>query len=265
MKKWVKIALWSLFLAAVVSALIIAQKTVQESLLTAPAVTVQVEGENAFLTQDEIVARLRKDNYLFSGQRVKDLNVEAIEKNIASMEEIKSVRVFTHLNGTWEIVVELKKPILRIYNKFGQDFFLDSDGTTVSSSREHIARVMIATGEIPDKLGQENVAKIINNDTLKTIRKIDDLYRISKYVCNDPLMQSLIGQIHLENNGDFVLIPLIGGQKIIFGSAYTDEEVKEKFEKLKIFYNEAIPFEGWNKYSEVSLKFKDQIVCKRKE
>ena len=33
--------------------------------------------------------------------------------------------------------------------------------------------------------------------------------------------------------GDFVLIPLVGGQKIIFGSAKTENEVKEKFEKLK--------------------------------
>jgi cell division protein FtsQ len=55
---------------------------------------------------------------------------------------------------------------------------------------------------------------------------------------------------------------LVGGQKIIFGSANSDEEVKDKFEKLKLFYKEAIPFEGWNKYEEISLKYKKQIVCK---
>ena len=78
-------------------------------------------------------------------------------------------------------------------------------------------------------------------------------------------MQSLIGQVHRESTGDFVLIPLVGDQKIIFGSAFSDDEVKEKFEKLKIFYKEAIPFEGWNKYSEISLKYDKQIVCKKKE
>jgi cell division protein FtsQ len=41
--------------------------------------------------------------------------------------------------------------------------------------------------------------------------------------------------------------------------------VREKFEKLKIFYREAIPYEGWDKYEEINLKFKRQIVCKKSE
>jgi cell division protein FtsQ len=127
----------------------------------------------------------------------------------------------------------------------------------------HTARVVVVTGYIPDKLNSISVPEIINNDSLKSIRKLDDVYRISNYVCKDPFLRSLVGQIHLKKNDDFVLIPLVGGQKIIFGSAHTDEEVKEKFDKLMIFYEEAIPFEGWNKYDEISLKYNRQIVGKK--
>jgi cell division protein FtsQ len=129
----------------------------------------------------------------------------------------------------------------------------------------YTARVVVVTGDIPDKMNSEPVSKIINNAFLKSNRKLDDLYRISHYVCNDQLFQALIGQIHRKKNGDFVLIPQVGGQKIIFGSALTDQEVSEKFRKLKVFYNEAIPYEGWNKYEEISLKYDKQIVCKKKE
>ena len=107
--------------------------------------------------------------------------------------------------------------------------------------------------------------EIINNDSLKSIKKLDDIYRISSYVCNDPLFRSLVGQVHLEKNGDFVLVPLVGGQKIIFGSAYSEREVREKFKKLRVFYKEAMPFKGWDTYLEINLKFGDQIVCKKKE
>jgi cell division protein FtsQ len=79
------------------------------------------------------------------------------------------------------------------------------------------------------------------------------------------LFRSLVGQIHLEKNGDFILVPLVGDQKIVFGSAYTEEEVTEKFKKLRVFYNEAMPYAGWLTYKEISLKFEDQIVCKKKE
>ena len=77
-------------------------------------------------------------------------------------------------------------------------------------------------------------------------------------------MHKLIGQIHLQKNGDFVLIPLLGDQKIIFGAAPTPELVQDKFERLKHFYKEALPHEGWNKYKEISVKYEGQIVCRKR-
>jgi cell division protein FtsQ len=71
--------------------------------------------------------------------------------------------------------------------------------------------------------------------------------------------------VHRVNSGDFVLVPQVGSHTIIFGSARSDEEVKEKMDKLKVFYQEGLPFEGWNKYETINLKFRNQIVCKKIE
>jgi len=263
--KWLKITGWSVFGVSVIVLLVMTQKVLKELPLQKPAIQISVEGENSFLTENELLSRLERNNLVFVNQRVRDLNPEKIERFIRKMEEVKNVTVYSSLSGNWNIEIELRRPIAHIFNLSGQSYFLDADGHTISSSSEHTARVLVVTGEIPDRYGSESVSDIINNDSLKTIRKLDDVYRISNYVCNDPLMRSLIGQIHRESNGDFVLIPLVGGQKIVFGSAFTEQDVAEKFEKLKIFYKEAIPFEGWNKYSEISLKYDKQIVCKKKE
>jgi cell division protein FtsQ len=69
--------------------------------------------------------------------------------------------------------------------------------------------------------------------------------------------------VYLENNGEFVLIPLVGEQKIIFGSAHSNQQVEDKFKRLKIFYEEGMPYEGWKKYSEINVKYDGQIVCRR--
>jgi len=74
----------------------------------------------------------------------------------------------------------------------------------------------------------------------------------------------LIGQVYLEKNGDFVLIPIIGDLKIIFGSAYSDDQVKDKFTRLKIFFKEGLPYEGWDKYSEINLIYNGQVVCRKR-
>jgi cell division protein FtsQ len=224
-----------------------------------------VNGENVFLTEDELFDRIKRQGFIYTEQKFEELKLAEIEGFITKMTEVKSAKVYADLGGKWNIDVKIRKPIARIYNNFGESFYLDELGFTMAPSYLHVARVVIVTGDIPDRKNSVSVDKIINNDTLKSIRKLDDIYRISKYVCNSPFLNAQIGQIHLDKYGDFVLIPQVGGQKIIFGTARNDEEVADKFKKLVIFYKEGLPFEGWNKYDEINLKYKKQIVCKKKE
>ncbi|MGJ8661759.1 MAG: hypothetical protein ACSHXL_06960, partial [Bacteroidota bacterium] len=137
-------------------------------------------------------------------------------------------------------------------------------GYTMHPSSAHTARVVVVNGFIPDKLNSPSVPELINNDSLKSIHKLDDVYRITNYVCNDPFLRAQVAQIHLDKKGDFVLVPQVGGNTIVFGTAYTDKEVSDKFEKLKVFYKHGLPFEGWNKYSEIILKYENQIIGKKK-
>lgn len=265
MRKWIKRALWMAFAIAVIVLMQMTQTAQADAILEEPDVLIHVNGENAFLTEDELKLRLKRKGFTFNGQLQKDLKVSAVEDFIRKMTEVKEVKVFTKIGSSWKIEVVVRKPIARIYNRYDETFYLDEDGFVMNSSALHTARVVVVTGFIKDRISSVSVPEIINNDTLKSIRKLDDVYRISNYVCNDPLMQSLIGQIHLKKNGDFVLIPLVGGQKIVFGTAKTDKEVNDKFKKLKIFYEEGIPYEGWDKYEEISLKYDNQIVCKTVE
>ena len=131
-------------------------------------------------------------------------------------------------------------------------------------SNLHTARVTVVTGDIPDKLNGPNVQAILENDEDRKKYALEDIFYITNHVASDPFFDALIAQVQLEKNGDFILVPQVGGHIINFGAAKNEEHVKTKFEKLKIFYTEGIPFEGWRKYSEISVKFDGQIVCKKK-
>lgn len=265
MKSWIKILLWFLFILSVVLLMFKVRYAQDEVQIALPDIFIQVNGENAFLTEDELLTRLRRKDLLYSDQQYKDLDISKIERFLTDMNEVKEAEIFTNIGDKWKIEVKLRKPIARILNNFGDDYYLDEDGSKMPLSLLFTSRIVIVTGDIPDRIDKESVTDIINNDSLKSIRKLDDIYRISHYVCNDQLLQSLIGQIHRKHNGDFVLIPQVGGQKIVFGTAFSDSEVEEKFRKLKVFYKEAIPYEGWNTYEEISLKYNKQIVCKKKK
>lgn len=262
-KKWLKRVLWAIFAVGSLVILVLVQGAQKSMVVAKPEIVIHVDGENAFLTEDELYDRLKRKGFFAPGQKHKDLNVSGIETFIREMSEVKEVKVFTGIGERWTIEVLMRKPIARIFNKYGESFYLDQDGFVMKVSDLHTARQVVVTGYISDRINSISVPEIINNDSLKSIRKLDDVYRISSYVCKDPFLRSLVGQIHLKKNGDFVLIPLVGGQKIIFGSANSDVEVKDKFDKLMIFYKEAIPYEGWNKYDEISLKYDKQIVGKK--
>ena len=265
MRKWVKISLWFLFFIGLIVLGVYIDKSLKKQLVPEPEIIVHVEGENAFITNTELLDILKMERLYFEGQTREQLNIEEIEATITSISQVKWAEVFRKIDGSWKIDVELRNPIARIYNSAGENFYLDDEGFAVEIIPSHTARVLVITGEIPDRITSVSVPEIINNDSLISILKLDDIYRISDYVCNDPLFRSLIGQAHLRKNGDFVLIPLVGDQKIIFGSARSTEDVEEKFKKLKIFYEEAMPYEGWDTYIEISLKYSDQVVCKKKE
>ena len=264
MKKWVKIVGWSFFGIGVLTLLSMVRNAQDMEIVRKPIIRITVAGEHNLLTQKELYTRLLRSNLFGDNIKWADLKVVEIEKALLQMPEIKEAHVFTNVGRDWTIDVTLRKPIARIYNLQGESYYLDAEGK-IMPVINNCARVVVVNGHIRDSKNSVSVSEIINNDSLISIRKIDDVYRISNYVCNDPLMQAQIAQIHLLKNGEFVLIPMVGGQKIVFGTANSDEEVKEKFEKLKIFYKEAIPYEGWNKYDEINLNFKDQIVCRKKE
>lgn len=265
MKLWLKITLWSTFGLAVIVLLLMTQQAQDDIPTDMPQIEVHVKGEAHFITEEEILQDLSFNKLWEKGMRSGDLPVGEIEAYLLGVSQVKEARVYRKLGGMWKIEVTTRTPIARIFNKYGDTYYLDDEGVIMEISELHAARVLVVTGEIPDRLEDENLSEIINNDSLKSIRKLDDIYRISNYVCNDPLFHSLIGQIHLSKNGDFVLTPLVGDQKIVFGSALTEKDVSDKFKKLEIFYKEAMPFEGWGTYTEISLKYEGQIVCKKKE
>jgi cell division protein FtsQ len=263
MKNWMKISLWILAAAGVVTILVFANNEENEKKYDIPEVSIHVDGD-AFLTEPELIDRLKLHRLIEQNQQVGNLNIRKIEYVISRMPEVKHVKVFKRIGNKWDLQLILRKPIARIFNKLGQSFYLDENGFMMNRSSLHTARVLVFSGFIKDHFSPNSIDKIINNDSLKSIRNLDDIYRISNYVCNDPILHKMIGQVYREKNGDFVLIPIVGDQKINLGTANSDADVKDKFERLLEFYKEAMPYEGWNKYSEISVKYEGQIVCRKR-
>jgi cell division protein FtsQ len=265
MKRFLKIALLVIIFGGTILLLIAANQKVCEQHMEKPLIELTVQDGIALLTENELLRELYALNLFQDSMKKSDLKITEIETYIEGMNEVLSADVYMELDQKWHINVHTRRPIARVIANDIDDFYIDNDYELMRLSPYAKPKILAFTGLeqlISVEMGYD---EIINNDSLKTKLKMDQIYRISSYVCNDAFYNAQIVQVHYTKTDGFVLIPRVGDHRIVFGAAESNEMVEDKFQKLTTFYDEVIPYEGWSKYESINLKFKDQIVAKKKE
>jgi cell division protein FtsQ len=179
------------------------------------------------------------------------LEVERMERVLEGDPFVKNADVYIDQNNQLHINIEQREPLVRVLDNNGNNYYLDAAGKKMPPSKNFAARVMVATG---------NISPYTPEFREKRKSSLKDLYNITQTLLADEFLKSFIQQIHVNNAGEFILVPLIGNQKIILGSA---KKLEDKLNRLKIFYKEGMPYEGWRKYETINLKYSGQVVCKR--
>lgn len=261
MKGKLKIAAWALFAGVVIAVLVMARKSQDEAIVQEPNVSISVVDENAFLTENELLVRLKRLNLFYPNQLMKNLNTTAIEEHIRKMHEVEEVNVYKQLGGNWGIQLKVRQPYARVFNQYGESFYVDSKGATMDPSPNFTARILVFTGNIKDKSDTLTVADIEANPKLKRERSLDEIFRIAKVIHQNPFLTAQVSQVHRDRWGDFILIPRVGAQRIVLGPAPSEKDVNEKLKKLIVFYTNGLPYVGWNKYKTINLKYRNQVVC----
>ncbi|MBC8265948.1 MAG: hypothetical protein H8E84_03190 [Flavobacteriales bacterium] len=240
MKKIFNILSWLMLIAVIV--LLMAFSVESQKRVDCENFNVVVESSENNFVNENIINKLLKDKNLHPlGKKKMEISIEGIEKNIANHSCIKEVNVFSDIAGNVKVEILQRRPIARVITN-NDSFYIDGDGMKMPISNIFTARTLVITGKI--------------NFTEK-----GELYSLVKFIDENPFWKAQIMQIHGEDNGDFTFIPRVGYQQIVFGKAVN---IDEKFSKLKLFYQKGISKKGWNNYSHINLKFKNQLVCTKK-
>lgn len=261
MKKWVKNTIWVAFFALVLFVMSFAENRHDNKVVGLPEVDIQMHEDMMFLTEEDVLQRLSDKNLIGENKTYSQLELEAIENALADMPEIKKAQVYSYVSGKWNLDVSLRRPIARIFNLDGTSCYLDKDGSLMPLSDNYTAHVLTVDGLINETDYGKTVDDIINNDSLITIEILDDLYKISNYVCSDEFLSAQITHIHINEFSEFELIPRVGEQRIMFGNS---EYVAGKFKKLEYFYLEGISRAGWESYDTINIMYENQVVCSKR-
>ncbi len=212
-----------------------------------------------FVTRRQLLNIVYESSGKILGQPLKDVSVAAIESRLDNLRELRDAEVYMSVDGIMHVYVDQRDPVMRVIPDGGGDFFIDEDGIVVRKRNLYTPRLHIVGGNVTITSAMLNGVSIFDTTIKNTILR--DIYYLVDYINKDKFWSAQIDQIYVDGNDEIDLIPRVGNQLIHLG---TTENFEGKLRNLEAFYDKVLPEVGWNKYSEINLEFKDQIVCKRR-
>lgn len=202
-------------------------------------VTVLDSVNTRFINSQDIVAMLERNHAKYMGLSGNDIDFQRIEKVLIHHPMVKFVACYQTPTGVLRVDIKQREPVFRVVTNDG-GFYIDENRLEMPTSNKHAVYLPIVTGYI-------NKAFITN-----------ELFDFIVSLQEDDFWSNQITQIHIYPNRDVELVPRVGNHIIYLGSL---KNYEQKLDKLLTFYQKGLPRIGWNRYSYIDLRYRDQVVC----
>jgi cell division protein FtsQ len=212
-------------------------------------VKVYIPGNQYFIDKDEVDHILGIPDHALVGRRMETINIHELENKLKANPFIEFAKVYADMDGTINVEISQRQPILRIVNRYDQDFYVDQHGLKIPLSNNFTARVIVANGNI-DELFANRV------DTLHTLMAAE-LFKTADYIRKDSLWAAQISEIYVNKDHEIELIPRVGSSRILLGDA---DSLDNRFHNLLVFYKKALPQVGWGTYNLINIKYANQVI-----
>jgi len=195
-------------------------------------------GDSLFVTSNEVNKLLIQNSGNIKNKSKESILLKVIEQGIMKNKMIENAEVYMTIDGILKVSVLQKKPIARIVVN-GTSYYLDRHGKKMRLSSNYSARVPIVEG-------------VLGKDDLEQV------FQFIKQVLKDDFMKKQIIGVKIKQNKFFDLKTRMGNQLIEFGKL---ENIENKINKIKAFYQKMDKDKSINKYSKINLEYNKQIVC----
>lgn len=178
-----------------------------------------------------------------TSMRLRDVELGKVAQAASASPWLTQCSAGTSIGGIVVVHALQRRPIVRVCSASGE-FYLDDKGGRVPVSPSLSADVIVASGNIPDKsVGERQV------------------WALARFLDNHPRLSPLFDQIYRDARGDLFLTPKLGNHVVEIGDTV---DLDQKFINLMTLYTRGLPQAGWEKYSQISVKYRGQVVCTRR-
>ncbi len=216
-------------------------ETDEEKVCNRINITITDINHKQLISNKEIEVLLRNNQLHPIGKSLRNIVSKDIEDVIAKHPMVREVECYKSPTGEVQVVIEQRTPMLRVMGE--ENYYVDELGKTMPVSLNFSAYVPVATGRVTKKMAT------------------NELFEFAYFIHKHPFWNDQIDQININEKMEVELIPRVGNHLIYLGKF---DRYEQKLEKLKKFYLYGMNEFGWNIYSKIDLRFKDQVVCTKK-
>ncbi len=238
-----------------------AVSTSKQARLKDVGVKIDYAGENFFLDENDVLNTIKNLGFTTENTLMDTINPGSIERVLENHPFIEDAEVYKRLNSKLFVEVQMRKPVLRVFNTKGQSLYLDEHGVFMPLSDRYAARTPVANGWIKlpfDNLEGSNIHTLNEDSENKEMAKIYELFKLVTHVRNDAFWSAQFNQYYVSRSGELEIIPRVGDHVIQIGDT---KDLDKKLTKLMKFYQEGLAKTGWNEYKTINLKYANQVVC----
>lgn len=198
-----------------------------------------------FVTSAELAHELDSLPEKAPGMALANINTQTIRRHLLDLDKIEDVEVVRMTDGTIRIKATPIIPVARIFDD-GESYYINRAGKRVSADARYHKDVPIIEGHFAD------------TDTAFTP---SSLLPLLSYIASDSVWSAYISMIKVKSPSDIILVPVIREHVINIGAP---DHFDDKFARLKKFYSEVLPMQGWQKYDTLTLKWHGQLVATKR-
>lgn len=223
---------------------------------TCSGIEVEFRNDQGFISKTDIKELITKNYGIVSGKRIEEIDIARIEQILDGRSSILKSEVYTTADGILHTIIAEREPAVRFMTPAGS-WYADDTGFLFPMQKNSTSRVPIVDGSVPVgfKPGFKGHAEKASE------RKwIEGILSMLHWLDAHRSWKDAIAQIHIEEDGNIVLIPAEGGERFIIGRP---EDFGKKFGKIEEYYRCIVPAKGEEYYSIVNVSFDGQIVCRK--
>ncbi len=200
-------------------------------------IAIEYTDTNMFITDENIRRTIFKDPQ--APHSLGFLRINEIEEALDNNHMIEKAEVFYTIDGILSAKIKQRDPIARVYED-KEAYYMDSKGKKMPLSSVFSARVPLVRGH--------------------SSKYWDTTFLLMTFIKEDKWLRENITEVQVLPNGEYSFLMRVPHFKVFFGK-FENEQLK--IANLKAFYKQLEKTDALDNYSSVSLKYKNQVICKQ--